>query len=97
MFRRLTLAAAVTFAVGSAQAAPAQQAWITRSNADAQVLLDITARFSPESATDIGIKGYDEKIADLSADAEKRQRAALVEAKQKLSARLAEEKDPNVR
>lgn len=98
MFRRLTLAAAVTFAVGSLHAAePAQPAWIARSNTDAQVLLDITARFSPESATDIGIKGYDEKIADLSADAEKQQRAALVDAKQKLSARLAEEKDPNVR
>ena len=98
MFRRLTLAAAVTFTVGSLHAAePAQPAWIARSNTDAQVLLDITARFSPESATDIGIKGYDEKIADLSADAEKQQRAALVDAKQKLSARLAEEKDPNVR
>lgn len=98
MFRRLTLAAAVTFAVGSLHAAePAQPAWIARSNTDAQVLLDITARFSPESATDIGIKGYDEKIADLSADAEKQQRAALVDAKQKLSARLAEEKDPNVK
>lgn len=98
MFRRLTLAAAVTFAVGSLHAAePAQPAWIARSNTDAQVLLDITARFSPESATDIGIKGYDEKIADLSADAEKQQRAALVDAKQKLSARRAEEKDPNVK
>ncbi|URX63120.1 DUF885 domain-containing protein [Luteibacter anthropi] len=98
MFRRLTLAAAVTFTVGSLHAAePAQPAWIARSNTDAQVLLDITARFSPESATDIGIKGYDEKIADLSADAEKQQRAALVDAKQKLSARLAEEKDPNVK
>ena len=99
MFRRLTLAAAITFAVGSlhAEAAqPAQPAWIARSNADAQLLLDVTARFSPESATDIGVKGYDEKTADLGPDIDKRQRAALVEVREKLQKRLAEEKDPNV-
>jgi uncharacterized protein (DUF885 family) len=99
MFRRLTLAAAITFAVGSlhAEAAqPAQPAWIARSNADAQLLLDVTARFSPESATDIGVKGYDEKTADLGPDVDKRQRDALVEVRGKLQKRLAEEKDPNV-
>jgi uncharacterized protein (DUF885 family) len=96
MFRRLTLAAAITFAVGSLHAETAQPAWIARSNADAQLLLDVTARFSPESATDIGVKGYDEKTADLGPDIDKRQRAALVEVREKLQKRLAEEKDPNV-
>ena len=97
MFRRLTLAAAVTFAIGTVHAQDSKPAdWIARSNADAQALLDITARFSPESATDIGIKGYDEKTADLSADADKRQREALVAARAKYAQRLAEEKDPNV-
>jgi uncharacterized protein (DUF885 family) len=96
MFRRLTLAAAVTFAVGSLHAEAAQPAWIAKSNADAQLLLDMTARFSPESATDIGVKGYDEKTADLGPDIDKRQRDALVEIRGKLEKRLAEEKDPNV-
>jgi hypothetical protein len=96
MFRRLALAAAVTFAVGSLHAETAQPAWIARSNTDAQLLLDLTARFSPESATDIGVKGYDEKTADLGPDIDKRQRAALVELRGKLDKRLAEEKDPNV-
>ena len=97
MFRRLTLAAAVTFAIGAVHAQDTQPAdWIARSNADAQALLDITARFSPESATDIGVKGYDEKTADLGPETDKRQRDALVAARAKYAQRLAEEKDPNV-
>ena len=98
MFRRLTLAAAVTFAVGCLHAETATQpAWIARSNADAQPLLDVTARFSPESATDIGLKGYDEKTVDLGPDVDKRQRAALVAVRDTVNKRLAEEKDPNVK
>ena len=97
MFRRLTLAAAVTLAIGAAHAQDTKPAdWIARSNADAQTLLDITARFSPETATDIGVKGYDEKTADLGPGTDKRQREALVAARAKYAQRLADEKDPNV-
>lgn len=97
MFRRLTLAATITLTIGAAQAQDTKPAdWIARSNADAQTLLDITARFSPETATDIGVKGYDEKTADLGPDADKRQREALVAARAKYAQRLADEKDPNV-
>ncbi|WP_063572043.1 MULTISPECIES: DUF885 domain-containing protein [Luteibacter] len=97
MFRRLTLAAAITLTIGAAHAQDTKPAdWIARSNADAQTLLDITARFSPETATDIGVKGYDEKTADLGPDADKRQREALVAARAKYAQRLADEKDPNV-
>jgi uncharacterized protein (DUF885 family) len=96
MFRRLTLAAAVTFAIGTVHADAAPADWIARSNADAQALLDVTARFSPESATDIGVKGYDEKTADLGPGVDKRQRDALVAVRDTYAKRLAEEKDPNV-
>jgi hypothetical protein len=97
MFRRLTLAATITLTIGAAHAQDTKPAdWIARSNADAQTLLDITARFSPETATDIGVKGYDEKTADLGPDADKRQREALVAARAKYAQRLADEKDPNV-
>ncbi|APG04360.1 hypothetical protein BJI69_10935 [Luteibacter rhizovicinus DSM 16549] len=97
MFRRLSLAAAIALTMGAAHAQDAKPAdWIARSNADAQTLLDLTARFSPETATDIGVKGYDEKTADLGADTDKRQREALVAARAKYAQRLAEEKDPNV-
>jgi hypothetical protein len=97
MFRRLSLAAAVTLTIGAVHAQDIKPAdWIARSNADAQPLLDITARFSPESATDIGVKGYDEKTADLGPDVDKRQREAFVALRAKYVQRLAEEKDPNV-
>ena len=98
MFRRLTLAAAVTLCIGSLHAQTATQpAWIARSNTDAQPLLDVTARFSPESASEIGVKGYDEKTADLGPEVDKRQRAALVQVRDTVNRRLAEEKDPNVK
>ena len=45
--------------------APAAQPWIARSNADAQLLLVETATFSPETATSVGLDGYDAKAADL--------------------------------
>src|SRR6201991_2624186 len=97
MFRRLTLAAAITLVIGGLHAQSAQPTWIARSNADAQPLLDVTARFSPETATQIGLKGFDEKTMDLGPDFIKRQRAALVEVRGKVNKRLAEEKDPNVK
>lgn len=99
MSKRHVLAIAIALAAtGSVQAQTSQApAWVTRSNADAQVLLDAQARFSPESATQLGVAGYDDKVADLKPDLDARQRAAMVEAKNKLQGMLASEKDPNVR
>src|ERR1700743_1003874 len=97
MFRRLTLAAAITLVRDGLDGQSAHPAWIARSSADAQPLLDVTARFSPETATQIGLKGFDEKTMDLGPDYIKRQRAALVEVRDKVNKRLAEEKDPNVK
>ncbi|GLQ96751.1 DUF885 domain-containing protein [Dyella mobilis] len=100
MTKRLALAAAIALAAaGSVHAQTASQppAWVARSNADAQVLLDMQARFSPESATALGLPGYDDKVADLKPDTDARQRAAAVEAKTKLEQMLATEKDVNVR
>lgn len=99
MSKRHVLAIAIALAAtGSVQAQTSQApSWVTRSNADAQVLLDAQARFSPESATQLGVAGYDDKVADLKPDLDARQRAAMVEAKNKLQGMLASEKDPNVR
>ena len=96
MFKRLVLAAAVTLAIAPAYAQSPTPAWITRSNADAQILVELTARFSPESASDFGVDGYDDKVADLKPGVDERMRQALVEARAKLARRLAGEKDPNV-
>jgi hypothetical protein len=65
---RKTLALALTATLATAgslhaQAAPAS--WVERSNADARVLLDTIARFSPEFATQVGLPGHDTRVADL--------------------------------
>ena len=89
--------AAALAAAGSAHAQAKPPEWIERSNADAKVLLDATARFSPESASQIGIPGYDDKVADLKPGIDERTRAAMVEVKGKLQKLLVAEKDANVR
>jgi uncharacterized protein (DUF885 family) len=100
MTKRLVLATAIALAAAGsahAQTSSPAPAWVARSNADAQVLLDAQARFSPESASQLGLPGYDDKVADLKPDTDARQRAALVEVKDKLENMLAAEKDTNVR
>jgi hypothetical protein len=98
MSRRLLIAlAAVLVAIGSVHAQTAPPAWIARSDADSKILLDEIVRFSPESASQLGVTGYDDKVADLKPGADERSRAGLVAAKAKLQALLATEKDINVR
>jgi hypothetical protein len=67
-----------------------------RSDANAQILLDITARFSPEGASRIGIESADERTSDPRQDARDREAAALRDAKSKLEALKASETDPLV-
>ena len=79
-----------------AQAVAAPPAWVARSNADAQVLLDALARFNPEFASQVGIAGYDDKVADLKPGIDARSRAALLDAKAQLEKMLATERDADV-
>lgn len=98
MSRRLVVALVATLAAaGSVHAQTASPDWIARSNVDSKLLLDPIARFSPEFASQIGVAGYDDKVADLKPGSDERSRAALVEARTRLQARLAAEKDPQVR
>ena len=98
MSRRLALAfAALLAAAGSLHAQTAPPAWIARSNADSQILLDQIARFRPEFASQVGVSGYDDKVADLKPGVDERARTALVAAKAKLQGLLATERDANVR
>ena len=99
MTKRLALAAAIALAAAGsahAQSSPAP-AWVARSNADAQVLLDAQAQFNPENATSLGLPGYDDKVIDLKPNVEARQDAAVSAARTKLQGMLATEQDPNVR
>jgi len=92
LFSLATLAAAVT-----ASAADDARAWITASNAHAQVLVDTLAKTSPEMAGRLGVPGYDEQIADFTAGANDRTRALLTVSRAELAKRLTVETDPLVR
>ena len=52
----------------SMPAIAAEPAWVTKSNDNAKVLLKVLAKYSPESASTLGVDGYDEQITDMSRD-----------------------------
>lgn len=89
----LTLVAA-SFPLAAAATAPA---WVAESDANAQVLLEVLARFSPESAAQIGVEGHDQEVTDLGPKIYERRRDAGLKALKELQSRLAAAKDPAVR
>lgn len=101
----LALGAAPLLSTAPAHAAPAAAskkpvaapAWVARSNQLAQILLDAQGPFQPESTGFFGVPGYDDKVADLGPDNARRYREAMTKARGELQAKLASEKDPNVR
>jgi uncharacterized protein (DUF885 family) len=46
----------------------AEPTWVTKSNANAKLVLNVMAKYAPESASGLGVDGYDEQITDLSRD-----------------------------
>jgi len=83
-------------AVPAAAAKPVP-AWVARSNAHAQVLLETEARFAPESASSLGLAQYDGLARDLGPGVDERRREALAAARATLERALQAERDPNVR
>jgi hypothetical protein len=83
-------------AVPAAEAAPTP-AWITESNRYSQVLLEVNARYSPESASDVGLEQYDKNIVDLKPKYDERQEADLTAAIEKLQAARGTVTDDRVR
>ena len=83
----------------TAGAPPAQdpRAWIAVSNRHAQVLLDVLARFAPESAGQFGVTGLDEAVSNLSTENRDKARAATAAALATLQAARKTEQDPLVR
>jgi uncharacterized protein (DUF885 family) len=84
-------------AAPAASKAPASAAWVTRSNELAQILLNAQGPFQPEETGFFGVPGYDDKVADFGPDNAKRYREAMAKARSELQAKLATERDPNVR
>ena len=70
--------------------------WIARSNQNAQVLLDVQARFAPEFAARTGVSGIDDRISDFTPGRRARQRQAMREAVAVLEDRQKSERDANV-
>ncbi len=93
MLGAITLA----FATLAGNVAAAEPAWVTKSNDNAKLLLNVMAKYSPESASSLGVDGYDEQITDMSRDlydaSVKDTRAVVAE----LQKRLKAETDPKIR
>lgn len=91
------LAVPASVACGFAQspAAP-EKAWIARSNAYTNKILDIQNKFSPMSASSQGLSQYDAEIDDFSLAHEDAQRRAEEAATRGLEVDLKTEKDPRV-
>jgi uncharacterized protein (DUF885 family) len=91
------LIAGLTLAVLSLPVVAAEPAWVTKSNANAKLLLNVVAKYSPEGASALGIDGFDEQIIDLSRDqfepSNKDTHAVIAE----LEKRLKAETDPKVK
>lgn len=95
----------VAFAVSMSSIVPVSEAigqtssddWVERSNANAQVLLEVMAKVSPEGAGRLGVPGLDEEIFDLKPGFVERSMEATRVAKEELETRLASETDSRVR
>lgn len=90
-----TLLLALLLPISTAPAA--DLAWVGRSNANAQPLLDVMARYQPEAAASLGVDGHDADIFDLRPDYDRRFEADLGKVASELESRLATETDPRVR
>jgi hypothetical protein len=81
----------------AARSAAARPAWIEKSDANARLVLEVSARFAPESAGRLGLEGLDEQILDLKPQVYERSQQATREVLAILESRLASETDPQVK
>jgi uncharacterized protein (DUF885 family) len=79
-----TLLAMSTLACAAAFGAEAE--WITQSNRYTQILLEVNARYTPESSADLGLEQYDRQIFDIKPKFDERQEADLAAAITQLEA-----------
>jgi uncharacterized protein (DUF885 family) len=93
---RLLLLSLTCLAI-STDVAAAEQEWIGESNRNAQVLLQVIARFAPEQAGRLGVDGLDDRIQDLGPNVYARSQAALQQAVAELKEHLARATDRRVR
>src|SRR5262245_42688151 len=75
---------------------PRPPQWIARSNENAQLLLNVRAKYDPESAARDGISGLDEQITQFPSDRRMRIKADVEDALQQLRRRMTSEREPQV-
>lgn len=69
-------------------------AWVAKSDVNSMLLLRVMAEFGPESASQLGLDGYDERVLDLGPDYRGRYRRAVTKAIVDLERRRAKLHDP---
>lgn len=97
MFKAFILAIGLSAALASAGANATELPWVARSNDNAKLLLDVLGKYSPETASQLGVEGYDGAITDLSRDTYEAQNGDLSHAIAEYRQREAQEADPKVR
>jgi hypothetical protein len=98
MVRKTVLAGLISVAALSFDAAAqTPPAWVAKSNQNAQLLIDLDAKYGPEGASYQGVRGLDDQVSTFSADMIERHKADLAKARAELQARYGTEKDELVR
>jgi uncharacterized protein (DUF885 family) len=70
--------------------------WVAASDRQARPLLDVAAKYGPETAAAVGLEGHDGEVLDLKPDNVRRQEADLDAVAEQLSRALKSETDPRV-
>ena len=89
----LSLAVTVTRVTCLAQT----PAWVTKSNQNAQLLIDVQAKYNPEGAASDGVRGLDEKISQPGPEMRQKIREDNLAVLKELRSRLNSEQDPLVK
>jgi uncharacterized protein (DUF885 family) len=71
--------------------------WVQQSNAAAQPLLEVLARYVPETAASLGVEGHDAEVSDLGPGVDLRLEADLDKVAAAYDAQLAGTTDPRLR
>ena len=95
--RNIIIAGLLAASFFAAPAASDETDWVAKSNEHAQVVLEVLAKFSPESAASIGVEGMDEEITDLGEGIYERGLEASRGLLEELRRRAANETHPKVR
>ena len=81
----LSLMTLLIFGGFASRSIAAEADWVNQSNRNAQILLDIVARYGPEDASSIGVQGHESEVMDLRPRNSERQEADLAAAQDRLT------------